>query len=183
MTRLVAIPGSLRRGSWNAALLRAAAEVAPAGTEIEVASLAGIPLYDADLEEAEGIPDAVSRLKDRIASADGLLLATPEYNAAVPGVLKNAVDWLSRPPADIARVFGGKPVAIVGATPGLGGTRLAQAAWLSVLRALGARLWSGRSLYLAGAAQAFDAEGRLTDPKVRKFLADLVAGFAAFAAT
>ena len=183
MARLVGLAGSLRRGSFNAALLRAAREVAPAGTEVEIAAIAGIPLYDGDLESERGVPEPVQALKDRIAAADGLLLATPEYNNSLPGVLKNAIDWLSRPPKDIPRVFGDRPVAIMGATPGMGGTRLAQSAWLPVLRALGARTWSGRQLYVAGAGQAFDAEGRLVDEKVRKLLGEFMAGFAAFART
>jgi NAD(P)H-dependent FMN reductase len=181
MPRIIGIAGSLRRTSFNAALLRAAAELAPAGTEVEIASIAGIPLYDGDLESERGVPDSVAALKDRIARADGLLLATPEYNNSMPGVLKNAIDWLSRPPRDIPRVFGGKAVAIMGATPGMGGTRLAQSAWLPVLRTLGTRAWSGKQLYVAGAAQAFDAEGRLVDERVRGLLAEFVAGFASFA--
>jgi NAD(P)H-dependent FMN reductase len=180
MARIVGIQGSLRRASFNAALLRAAAELAPASMAVEVASIAGIPLYDGDLESDRGVPEAVAELKDRIAGADGLLLVTPEYNSSMPGVLKNAIDWLSRPPRDIARVFGDKPVAIMGATPGGGGTRLAQAAWLPVLRTLGMRAWSGRQLHVAGAARVFDAEGRLVDEPVRKLLADLMLGFATF---
>jgi NAD(P)H-dependent FMN reductase len=180
MTRILGIAGSLRRGSGNAALLRAARELAPDGVELEIASIAGIPLYDGDLEGERGIPDPVRMLKDRIAEASGLLLATPEYNHSLPGVFKNAIDWLSRPPEDIPRVFGDKPVAILGATPGPGGTRLAQAAWLPVLRVLGARAWSGRQLYVAGAGRAFDAEGRLVDEKIRKLLSEFVAGFAAY---
>ncbi|MGQ0721116.1 MAG: NADPH-dependent FMN reductase [Candidatus Eiseniibacteriota bacterium] len=180
MAKIIGIAGSLRRASFNAALLRAAAGLAPAGTEVEIASIAGIPLYDGDLESEHGIPETVAALKDRIAAADGLLLATPEYNQSVPGVFKNAVDWLSRPAKDIPRVFGGKPVAILGATPGAGGTRLSQTAWLPVLRALGARLWTEKQLYVAGAGQVFDAEGRLVDEKIRKLLAEFVSGFAAF---
>ena len=180
MARIVGIAGSLRRGSHNTALLRAARALAPAGTEVEIASVAGIPLYDGDLESERGIPEPVAALKDRIAAAEGLLLVTPEYNHSMPGVLKNAVDWLSRPPKDIPRVFGGKPVAIMGATPGPGGTRLAQAAWLPVLRALGTRAWSGRLLYVAGAGQAFDAEGHLVDETVRKLLGEFMTGFTAF---
>jgi NAD(P)H-dependent FMN reductase len=180
VTRIVGIAGSLRKASFNAALVRAAAEVAPAGTQVEIASIAGIPLYDGDLEHHRGVPDTVTELKDRVAGADGLLLATPEYNNSMPGVLKNAIDWMSRPPGDIPRVFGGKPVAIVGATPGMGGTRLAQSAWLPVLRVLGTRAWFGKQLYVAGAAQAFDAEGRLVDEKVRQLLAAFMAGFVAF---
>jgi len=180
MARIVGIAGSLRKASFNAALLRAAAELTPAGTEVEIASIAGIPLYDGDIESELGIPDAVAKLKDRIAGADGLLLVTPEYNNSIPGVFKNAIDWLTRPPKDIPRVFGGKPVALIGATPGGGGTRLAQVAWLPVLRTLGTRAWFGKVLYVAGAGQVFDAEGRLVDEKIKKLLSDLLRGFAAF---
>jgi NAD(P)H-dependent FMN reductase len=180
VARIIGIAGSLRRASFNAALLRAAVELAPSGTDVEVASIAGIPLYDGDLESERGVSEIVAALKDRIAAADGLLLVTPEYNHSMPGVLKNAIDWLSRPAKDVPRVFGGKPVAILGATPGAGGTRLSQAAWLPVLRALGTRLWTERQLYVAGAGQVFDAEGRLVDEKVRKLLGEFVSGFAAF---
>jgi NAD(P)H-dependent FMN reductase len=180
MARIIGIAGSLRKGSYNAALLRATAERAPAGMEVEIASIAGIPLYDGDLESEQGIPDPVTVLKDKIAAADGLLLVTPEYNNSMPGVLKNAIDWLTRPAKDIPRVFGDKPVAIMGATPGGGGTRLAQTAWLPVLRTLGTRAWFGKQLYVAGAALVFDAEGRLVDEKIKKLLSELMAGFAAF---
>ena len=182
MTRIIGIAGSVRKGSYNAALLRAAVRLAPARTEIEAATIAGIPLYDADLENEHGIPESVVTLKERIATADGLLLVTPEYNNSMPGAFKNALDWLSRPSQDTGRVFGDKPVAIMGATPGMGGTRLAQSAWLPVLRALGARLWSGRQLYVHGAGKVFDGRGDLVDEKVEKLLAEFVAGFAAFAA-
>jgi chromate reductase, NAD(P)H dehydrogenase (quinone) len=181
MAKLIGIAGSLRKDSYNAALLRAAAELAPAGTTLEIASIVGIPLYDGDLESAQGIPATVTQLKDKIAAAGGLLIATPEYNHSIPGVLKNAVDWLSRPPKDIPRVFGDKPVALLGATPGPGGTRLAQLAWLPVLRTLGTRPWYGKQLYVSGAAQAFDAKGKLVDEKMRQLLTELMAGFAAFA--
>ena len=180
MPRIIGIAGSLRKASYNAALLRAAIELAPATVEIETASIAGIPLYDGDLEREQGIPDRVASLKEKLASSDGLLLVTPEYNTSIPGVFKNAIDWLSRPAADIARVFGDKPVAIMGASPGMGGTRLAQTAWLQVLRTLGTRAWSGRQLYVAGAAKVFDAEGRLIDEKIHKALAEFMAGFARF---
>ncbi len=180
MARIVGLAGSLRKASYNAALLRAAAACAPAGTEVDIASIAGIPLYDGDLESAEGVPGAVTELKERIATADGLLLVTPEYNHSIPGVFKNAIDWLSRPGKDIPRVFGDKPVAIIGATPGAGGTRSSQTAWLPVLRSLGTRTWAGRQLYVSGAGQAFDAEGRLVDEKVGRLLAEFMAGFAAF---
>jgi NAD(P)H-dependent FMN reductase len=180
MAKLIGVSGSLRKGSFNSALLRAAVEVAPAGTEVEIGSIAGIPLYDADLESERGIPAPVAQLKDQIAAAGGLLIVTPEYNQSLPGVLKNAIDWLSRPSKDISRVFGGKPVAVMGATTGPWGTRLAQTAWLPVLRALGTRPWFGKQLYVPTAAQLLDAEGRLADEKTRKILTEFMSGFAAF---
>jgi NAD(P)H-dependent FMN reductase len=167
MATIVGISGSLRRGSYNAALLRAAAELAPPGLAIEVASIREFPLYDGDLEAEQGIPEPVRAVNDRIAVADGLLLVTPEYNNSIPGVFKNAIDWLSRPPKDIPRVFGGRPVALMGATPGPGGTILAQAAWLPVLRTLGMELWPGPRVYVSRADKAFDASGRLVDEAVR----------------
>lgn len=180
MSTIIGIAGSVRQGSYNAALLRAAVDAAPSSLRLEPASIAGIPLYDGDLERKGGIPDSVRQLKDRIASADGLLLVTPEYNNSIPGTFKNAIDWLTRPPKDIPQVFGGKPVALMGATPGRGGTRLAQAAWLPVLRTLGARLWSDGQLYVAGAGQSFDDKGELVDEKVRELLTGFMAGFASF---
>jgi NAD(P)H-dependent FMN reductase len=181
MTSLVGVAGSLRKGSYNMALLRAAAEVVPPRARLAIASIAGLPLFDAELESERGAPEPATTLKDQIAAANGVVLVTPEYNQSIPGVLKNAIDWLSRPAKDIARVFGEKPVAIMGATPGAGGTRMAQAAWLPVLRALGTRLWTGKQLYVGGAAQAFDAAGRLVDEKIRKLLTEFMAGFVHFA--
>src|SRR5688572_27364177 len=105
MTTIIGLCGSLRHGSFNRMLLRAAVDAAPPGTAITPESIREIPLYDGDLEDEHGLPPAVQRLKDRIAEADGLLIVTPEYNASMPGVSKNAVDWLSRPAADIKRVF------------------------------------------------------------------------------
>ena len=180
MARIVGISGSLRRGSYNSALLRAATALMPADSELVVATIAGIPLYDGDVEATEGIPDAVARLKDAIVAADGLLLATPEYNNSVPGVFKNAIDWLSRPPADAARVFAGRRVAIVGASPGGFGTILSQNAWLPILRTLGCELWSGGRLLVSRAAVVFDANGRLIDAKVTESLRTYLRGFVAF---
>ena len=182
MPHIVGIAGSLRTGSYNAALLRAAAVVAPPGSSLEVASIRGIPLYDADVEAKEGLPEPVRELKDRIAKADGLILATPEYNNSLPGPFKNAIDWLSRPASDIGRVFGDRPVALMGATPGRGGTMLSQAAWLPVLRALGVRLWAGPRIFVSGAGKVFDPEGRLVDEQVKEQLEAFMAGFAGFAA-
>lgn len=107
---------------------------------------------------------------------------TPEYNSSIPGVFKNAIDWLSRPASDIARVFGGLPVAVMGATPGRGGTLLAQAAWLPVLRSLGTALWSGPRLGVGGASSVFDESGGLLDARVREQLRAFMVGFEAFVA-
>jgi chromate reductase, NAD(P)H dehydrogenase (quinone) len=177
---VIGLSGSLRRGSFNTALLRAARDVAPDDLKVEIASLSDFPLYDGDLEAEKGVPAAVQALKNQIASADGLLLATPEYNASIPGVFKNAIDWLSRPPADIARVFGDRPVALMGATPGPGGTILAQAAWLQVLRTLGTRPWCGPRMMVSRADTVFDAEGRLTDEALRTRLRTFLEGFSRF---
>lgn len=180
MTRIVGLSGSLRQGSFNTALLRAAATLMPLGSELSLHTIHGIPLYDGDLEDASGIPGPVRNLKAAIAAADGLLLATPEYNNSLPGPLKNAVDWLSRPPADIPRVFGGKPVAVIGATPGGFGTILAQDAWLPVLRHLGTRPWFGGRLLVSQAHTVFDQQGNLQAEKTRELLATFVNGFVAF---
>ena len=180
MPHIIGLSGSLRRASFNTGLLRAAAEAAPDGTTIAVHTPAGIPLYDGDVEAAEGIPPAVAALKDAIAASDGLLLVTPEYNNGIPGVFKNVIDWLSRPSNDAARVFGGKPVALIGASPGGFGTILAQDAWLGVLRTLGTRPWFEGRLMAARAGELFDAEGQLTDDKTRERLRGFVAGFSAF---
>src|SRR3954471_21490998 len=137
MSTIVGISGALRKGSYNAALLRAAVELAPAGMTVEIASIREIPLYDGDVEAEHGIVEPARLLKDRIAAADGLLLVTPEYNNGVPGVFKNAIDWLSRPAKNVPQTSGAKPVALMESTPGGGGTSLAQAAWLPTLRTLG----------------------------------------------
>jgi NAD(P)H-dependent FMN reductase len=152
----------------------------PAGSELVIESIADIPLYNGDDEAATGIPERAAALKDALAGADGLLISTPEYNHAMPGVLKNAIDWLSRPPADRERVFGGLPVAVMGASPGRFGTVLAQNAWLPVFRALGANLWSGR-LLVGSAAQLIDSQGVLHDEDTRQRLAAFIAQFVQFA--
>lgn len=183
MATIIGLCGSLRRASFNLMLLRAAAEAAPQGTSIEIASIRDIPLYDGDLEAEAGVPAAVEQVKERIAAADGLLIATPEYNNSVPGVLKNAIDWLSRPPSDVPRVFRGRPVAIIGTTPGRGSTALAQAAWLPVLRTLRMRPWFDDRLMIPDARQVFDSEGRIRDEATRERVRAFVEGFAAFAAS
>lgn len=185
MTKLIGISGSLRKGSFNTALLRAAAEHMPAGTSLEIASIREIPLYDGDLE-AQGMPKAVVELQNAIAGADGVLLVTPEYNNSIPGVMKNAIDWLSRPPKEIPRVFADRPFGLIGATPGQGGTNLSQLAWLAVLRTLGAQLWTGGRLGVPSAGKVFDEHGAFRDSdeakQIEERLKKYLAGFVAFAA-
>src|SRR5436190_16396832 len=180
MTKILGISGSLRAGSFNTRLLASAAKAIPDGSSLEIGSIRGIPLYDGDLESASGLPESVQKLKAQVVACDGLLLVTPEYNNGIPGVFKNAIDWLSRPSSDIPKVFGGRAVALMGATPGRGGTTLAQAAWLPVVRVLGMRPWFGRTLYVANASSVFDKDGKLVDEQVRKQLTAFMAGFAEF---
>jgi NAD(P)H-dependent FMN reductase len=180
MARIVGISGSLRSKSLNTALLSAATRLCPEGTHIEVASIRGIPLYDGDVEASEGIPSIVQELKARIVDSDALLLVTPEYNNSIPGVMKNAIDWLTRPPGDVKKVFGDRPVALIGASPGGFGTILAQSAWLAVLRTLGTRPYFGSRLQVSHANQVFSETGELIDDKVRTQLTEYLRGLVAF---
>lgn len=182
MIRILGISGSLRAQSYNTALLRSAQALGLPDVQLDLATLHGIPLYDGDVEQRDGLPQAVVELKNRIVASDALLLATPEYNNGMPGVFKNAIDWLSRPPADAARVFGQRPVAVIGASPGGFGTILAQNAWLPVLRTLGAQYWSGGRLLVSRAHQVFNASGEMTDEAIRKQLGDFLQNFARFVA-
>ncbi len=179
MTLLVGISGSLRRRSFNAGLLRAAQIGVPQGTMLEIASIADIPLYNADIEEAEGLPPSVVALKEAIVGADGLLLVTPEYNNGIPACSRMpSIGFRARPPTYRASSRESR-FAIIGASPGGFGTILAQNAWLSVLRTLGAQLWTGGRLMVPGASKVFDAEGNLIDDAVRARLHTFVADFAA----
>jgi len=181
MIRIIGFAGSLRSASYNAALLREAAQLAPPESAIDIVSIRDVPLYDQELEES-AFPAAVAAIKDRIASADGLLIATPEYNNSLPGVAKNAVDWLSRPSDDSDRVFKDLPVAVMGASPGRWGTRLAQNAWLSAWRTLGVMPYFDGRLEIGNASRVFDSNGHLIDDAVRTLLREFVEGFVAFAA-
>ena len=180
MTKITGFSGSLRKGSFNAALLRAAAASMPDGSSLTIGTIRGIPLYDADDETASGIPPAVTALKDTIVAGEGLLIVTPEYNNSIPGVTKNAIDWLSRPPADSARIFANRPVAILGASPGGFGTILSQNAWLPVLSTLGTHHWAGGLLMMSRAHTLVDANGDLTDEAMKAQVAKFMAGFVAF---
>ncbi|WP_395026462.1 DUF2789 family protein [Comamonas odontotermitis] len=176
--RVLALSGSLRHASFNTALARAAQSMAPQGMEIEVATLHGIPLYDGDTEAGEGIPAAVLQLKAQILKADALLMVTPEYNNGVPGVFKNGIDWLSR--ADMRAIFAKRPTGIIGASMSGFGTVSSQAAWLPTLKLLGVTLYSGGSVLVSRAQNAFSAEGALTDEATRKNLGAYLNGFHEF---
>ena len=181
MANILGLSGSLRRGSFNTALLHEAATLMPAGSTLDIRTIHGIPVYNADDEAEHGVPDAVTQLKDAFAAADGVILSTPEYNNSIPGAFKNAIDWMSRPPADIKRVFGSKPVAMIGASPGGFGTTLSQVGWLPVLRTLGVDLWTGGRLLVSRAGSVFDEKGTLKDDAVRQQLQAFLQGFATFA--
>ncbi len=181
---ILALGGSLREASRNRALLDEAAALAPAGAELDLSRLGvvgSLPLFNQDTLDRDGFPAGAVELKNALRDADGLLIATPEYNWGIPGFLKNAIDWASRPVGDIASVFGDLPVVVIGAGGG-GGTRLAQQAWLSVFRFLKMRPWFGHSLQIARAQEHFDERNRLTDEATRAQLQALVAGFAAHCA-
>ena len=177
MGHIVGISGSLREASYNSALLRTARDRYP--ERLRIARIDRIPLYNADVESA-GFPPEVEEVKQQVAGAQGVLLVSPEYNNSVPGVLKNAIDWLSRPSGDIRNVFDGKPVAVIGASPGGFGTILGQSAWLPVLRTLRARHWTGGRLMVSHARKVFDEEGTLVDDNVRERLEAFVGDFIAF---
>jgi chromate reductase len=169
--RILGIAGSVRARSYNRALLRAAAEEAPAGVEVAIHDLREIPLYDADVDAA-GPPEAVLALKQAIAEADALLIASPEYNASIPGVLKNALDWASRPPA--ASPLRGKHAALMGTSPGRFGSLRAQLVVRQVLFSTGSPVLMRPELIIPHAARAFDDEPRLVDDTAREILRTLL---------
>ena len=181
MVAIVGLSGSLRKGSFNSGLLRAAVEAAPAGCTIAAESIREIPVYDADLE-AGALPARVAELRAAIDGADGLLLVSPEYNNSIPGPFKNAIDWLSSSTTGGEEIFRRRPVGLIGASPGPFGTLNAQTAWLTVFRALAMRPWLGATLYVMGARGKFDGDGNLTDADTRRRLEKYLAGFAEFVA-
>jgi len=172
--RILGIAGSLRKGSYNMAALRAAQERMPEGMKMEIFDLATIPLYNGDVELA-GIPDSVQRFKAKIKQADGLLIATPEYNYSVSGVLKNAIDWASRPPKDTP--LPRKPVAIMGASVGVFGTARAQYDLRKICVCLNAFVLNRPELFIAKAQEKFDATGQLTDEETGKRIRELLEAF------
>ena len=170
--RILAISGSLRRGSHNTSLLRAVEELLPPGDELVLwDGLREVPPYDEDAE-AEPAPAAVASLRAAVAEADAVLISTPEYNASLPGALKNALDWASRPFA--SNPFRSKPVAVIGASAGIFGAVWAQAELRKVLGTMGARV-AEVEVAVGRAAEKFDADGRLVDDEVREQLVDTLA--------
>jgi chromate reductase len=159
--------GSLRKGSLNRALLNAAVELAPPALHIVPQSLSEIPLYNGDVETAS-VPTAVQELRAAVRQADAILIATPEYNHGVPGVLKNAIDWLSRPPETSA--LRGRPCAILGASPGMTGTARAQSQLRQAFEFTNTHAMAQPELLVAKAHTKFDSGGRLTDEATRKYL-------------
>ena len=170
---VLGISGSLRKASYNTALLQAAAELMPPGMTLEVFDLAPLPLFNQDTEKP--FPEAVVEFRTRLAQADALLIATPEYNSSLSGALKNAIDWASRPPKP---PLNGKPVAIMGASTGNFGTVRGQLHLRQVLTHVGALPLGKPEVLVARAEQAFDAEGRLVEAAARGFLQDLLAALA-----
>jgi chromate reductase len=171
---VLAMSGSLRKQSYNTALLHAAMDVAPEGMVIEEVSLADLPLYNDDVRLA-AYPPAVQAFRDRIVAADALLMASPEYNYSLSGVLKNAVDWASRPPGSL---FARKPLAIVGAATGLYGTARGQGHLRTIMNGLDAVVVNKPEVLVGQAASKFDAAGQLTDETARTLLRDLMVALA-----
>jgi chromate reductase len=169
--QIVGLAGSLRRASYNRGLIRAAAELAPEGIVVDVLDLADLPLYNQDVEDA-GEPRSVVAVKAALDRADAVLVATPEYNHGVPGVLKNAVDWASRPRA--TSPLRDKPIAVTGASPGRGATARAQAQLREAFVFTGACVMPQPELLVGAAASHFDDDGNLTDPAIRAALVELV---------
>lgn len=172
---VVGFAGSLRRASYNRALLRAATELAPPALHIVIHELDEIPLYNGDIEAA-GVPPSVVQLRDAVRRADGLLIATPEYNHGVPGVLKNAIDWLSRPPRDSA--LNGKVAALMGASPGMTGTARGQSQLRQAFVFTNTYALLQPEVLVGRAHEKFDADMRLVHQATRDFLATFLQRFA-----
>ncbi|MFZ1075772.1 MAG: NADPH-dependent FMN reductase [Minisyncoccia bacterium] len=164
---IVAISGSLRKDSFNTAILRALQKIAPAGVRITIEDIQGIPFYNQDTESP--FPASAQALKDKIAAADAVVIATPEYNRSIPGVLKNTIDWMSRPYGQNS--FAGKPVLVLGVSVGKIGTAVAQSHLRQVLSHLDANLVGQPELYLGPASELFDEKGNLTHMPTKELLA------------
>src|SRR5947207_2293939 len=174
---VLGICGSLRKGSYNMAALRTAIELRPVGMNVEVAEISTIPLYNEDVR-AQGFPPPVEKLRQQIAAADALLFACPEYNYSMTGVMKNAIDWASRPPD---QPFAGKPVAIIGAAAGMAGSARAQGDLRRSCVFLDMHPLNKPEVLIGQAQNKFDADGNLTDEVARNLIRDLMANLAAWA--
>ena len=175
--QVVGVAGSLRQRSYNRALLRAAQDLAPVALQIRIHELSEIPLFNEDVERA-GIPSGVARLRQAVADADGFLVATPEYNHGVPGVMKNAFDWLSRPSRK--SVLHGKPAAILGTSPGTTGTARAQSQLRQSFVFTNTPVLPQPEVLVGRAHEKFDSNGRLTDDTTQKFVVLFLEAFAAW---
>ncbi|MFZ5625491.1 MAG: NADPH-dependent FMN reductase [Gemmatimonadota bacterium] len=175
--RVLGIAGSLRRESFNRKLLAACIDLAPPELHLTPYDISPIPLYNGDVE-TEGIPGPVQAFRDAIAAADALLFCTPEYNSGTPGVLKNAIDWASRPPR--GQPFHGKPAAIAGATTGLWGTARSQVQLRQTLTHLGALVLPTPNVFVAQAPSRFGPDGRLVDEPTREAVSAFLAAYVAF---
>ncbi|HEX5325927.1 MAG TPA: NADPH-dependent FMN reductase [Acetobacteraceae bacterium] len=173
---VLGISGSLRRGSFNSAALRAAQELAPQGLAIETFDISPIPVYNEDVRQ-QGFPPPVEDLRRRIKAADGVLIVTPEYNYSIPGVLKNTIDWVSRPPE---QPFDGKPIAIMGASVGALGTARAQYHLRQSFVFMNGHVMNRPEVMIMQATNKFDANGKLIDQPTRDFIAAFLVAFKAW---
>ncbi|MFM7227974.1 MAG: NADPH-dependent FMN reductase [Betaproteobacteria bacterium] len=167
---ILGISGSLRQGSLNTAALRSCAALLPDGVTFSLADLAAVPLYNEDLR-VQGLPPSVQQLREQIKAADAIVIATPEYNYSFPGVLKNAIDWASRPPE---QPFDGKPIALIGATPGGLGTSRAQYQLRQVFIYLNGHVLNRPEVMISAAPSKFDADGKLVDETTTENLRKLL---------
>lgn len=174
--RILGIAGSLRQGSFNRATLRAAQELAPEGMHIEAFDIAPIPFYDEDVRQ-QGFPQPVADFRASIKAADGLLIVSPEYNYSIPGVLKNAIDWASRPPE---QPFDGKPIGNMGASMGVMGASRAQYHLRQCFVFLNGLVMNRPEVAIPAAQNKFDAQGKLTDQQTRDFITAHLAAFKAW---
>jgi chromate reductase, NAD(P)H dehydrogenase (quinone) len=174
--KILGISGSLRKASWNTALLHTATELLP-DHELQIAEIGDLPLINQDLEQDGKFPAPVARFRAQVLAADALLIATPEYNASIPAPLKNAVDWASRPPLN---TLAGKPAAICGASPGVLGTSRGQYPLRHTLGVLSVQMLAQPEVFIGGAGQKF-ADGKLTDAGTREFFGKMLTAFVVFA--
>lgn len=172
--KVIGFAGSLRKDSYNKMLLKSVQKLFPGDMEMEIIDMPDIPIYNYDIQESQGFPKAITEIGEKIKNADAVLIATPEYNYGVPGGLKNFIDWLSRLES---KPFNGKPMSMVGATTGMGGTIRAQMALRTVLLFVESCVMSKPEIYVTKAAEKFDKKGNLIDDATKKVLEKFVERF------